>query len=185
MNAAPSGADGAASVFARRRSGGLRAAPSAGRLSLVKGLVQRVRRASVAVDGEIIGEIGAGSCVFVGVGREDGEEDALLLADRLVGLRIFADDAGKMNRSLADVGGAMLVVSQFTLFADTRRGRRPSFVDAAPPERADTLIEKLAACVRERGIAVAAGRFGADMLVEIHNDGPVTLMLDTRERRSG
>ena len=151
----------------------------------MKGLVQRVRRASVTVDGEVIGEIGAGSCVFVGVGHDDGEDDAALLADRLVGLRIFADEAGKMNRSLADVGGSMLVVSQFTLYADTRRGRRPSFVDAAPPERANALIERLAAAVRELGIPVAGGRFGADMLVELQNDGPVTLMLDTRERRSG
>ena len=163
---------------------GLIASSSAGTLSRMKALVQRVTRASVTVDSETIGSIARGLCAFVGVAQDDSESDAALLADRVVDLRIFEDDAGKMNLSLADTRGALLVVSQFTLMADTRRGRRPSFVDAARPERAEALIALLVDRVRERGLEVATGRFRAHMNVEIHNDGPVTLMLDTRERRS-
>jgi D-tyrosyl-tRNA(Tyr) deacylase len=150
----------------------------------VKALVQRVSRASVAVDGESVAAVGKGLCVLVGVGQDDADDDARTLAERLVHLRIFEDDAEKMNLSLADVGGAMLVVSQFTLMADTRRGRRPSFVDAAPPERAEPLIEKLVAYVGEHGIDAATGKFRAHMQVELVNDGPVTILLDTKEKRS-
>jgi D-tyrosyl-tRNA(Tyr) deacylase len=138
----------------------------------------------VLVDGERIAAIGAGLCVLAGVGHDDTDEDAGTLADRLVGLRVFEDADEKMNLSLADTGGAMLVVSQFTLMADTRRGRRPSFVDAAPPDRAEALIAALIARVRERGVEVATGRFRAHMHVDLVNDGPVTLMLDTKEKRS-
>lgn len=151
----------------------------------MKALVQRVRRAAVHVAGEPVGSIDAGLCAFIGVGHEDDATDAETLADRLTGLRIFEDEAGKMNLSLRDTGGALLVVSQFTLMADTRRGRRPSFVAAAPPEHAEPLIEQLASTVRAGGVDVAGGRFGAHMEVDICNDGPVTLMLDTREKRSG
>jgi D-tyrosyl-tRNA(Tyr) deacylase len=150
----------------------------------VKALVQRVSRASVLVDGERVAAIEKGLCVLVGVGHEDTDEDARTLAERLVGLRIFEDDAEKMNLSLADTGGAMLVVSQFTLMGDTRRGRRPSFVDAAPPDRAEPLIEKLVASVRERGVEVATGKFRAHMHVDLVNEGPVTVLLDTKEKRS-
>jgi D-tyrosyl-tRNA(Tyr) deacylase len=149
----------------------------------VKALVQRVSRAAVTVDGEQVGAIQGGLCVLVGVSHEDGADDAASLADRLVDLRIFEDDAGKMNLSLADTGGAMLVVSQFTLMADTRCGRRPSFAAAAPPGAAQPLIEQLVSRVRGRAIEVATGRFGARMQVEICNQGPVTLLLDTRETR--
>lgn len=150
----------------------------------VKALVQRVSRAAVSVDGECVGAIAAGLCVFVGVGHDDDEADAELLADRIVGLRVFADAQGKMNLSLRDSGGALLVISQFTLLGDTRRGRRPSFVAAARPDKAQPLVERVGACARAHGIEVAGGRFGAHMNVDIHADGPVTLMLDTRERRS-
>jgi len=151
----------------------------------MKGLLQRVSRAAVSVDGEVIGAIAAGLCVLVGVGHEDDEHDADLLAERLIGLRIFEDQQGKMNRSLVEIGGSMLVVSQFTLMADTRRGRRPSFVAAAAPDRAAALIERVVSVVRAGGIEVATGRFGTHMKIDIGADGPVTLMLDTRERRSG
>lgn len=150
----------------------------------MKGLVQRVARAAVLVDGECVGSIGTGLFVLVGVGHDDGERDSDLLADRLVGLRVFADAHGKMNLSVRDSAGSLLVVSQFTLFGDTRRGRRPSFVAAAPPERAAALIERLVARARELGVRVETGRFGAHMQIEVLADGPVTLMLDTTEKRS-
>jgi D-tyrosyl-tRNA(Tyr) deacylase len=150
----------------------------------VKGLLQRVQRAAVDVAGETVGEISAGLCVLVGVGHDDDEGDAQLLADRLVHLRVFEDDAGKMNLSLLDKHGQLLVVPQFTLMADTRRGRRPSYVAAAAPERAIELIDRLVGCAREAGVTVATGRFGAHMDIAIQADGPVTLMLDTREKRS-
>jgi D-tyrosyl-tRNA(Tyr) deacylase len=150
----------------------------------VKGLLQRVTRAAVVVAGETVGEINAGLCVLVGVGHEDEEGDAQLLADRLINLRVFEDDAGKMNLSLLDSRGQLLVVSQFTLMGDTRRGRRPSFVRAAEPRRAAELIDHLVSRVREAGTTVATGRFGAHMDIDIQADGPVTLMLDTREKRS-
>ena len=147
-------------------------------------MVQRVAYASVEVDDERVGTIGTGLCVFVGVGHDDQPSDAELLADRVIDLRIFEDDQGKMNLSLADTAGAMLVVSQFTLMADTRRGRRPSFVAAAAPESAAPLVQRLVEHARARRIDVATGKFGARMRVELANDGPVTLLLDTREQRS-
>jgi len=150
----------------------------------VKGLLQRVRRAAVTVDGRIVGEIDRGLCVLVGVGRDDGDADAELLAERLVNLRVFEDESGKLNLSLLDISGGLLIVSQFTLMGDTRRGRRPSFVAAAAPQRAAELIERLVAHARAVGVEVATGRFGAHMDIEIMADGPVTLMLDTREKRS-
>ena len=150
----------------------------------VKGLVQRVARAAVAIGEETVGSIGPGLLVLVGVGHEDDERDAAGLADRIVGLRVFADAEGKTNLALREVRGELLVVSQFTLLADTRRGRRPSFVAAAPPERAAELVERVIAEARRLGATVATGRFGAHMRIEILADGPVTLMLDTREKRS-
>jgi D-tyrosyl-tRNA(Tyr) deacylase len=150
----------------------------------VKALLQRVSRAAVSVAGETVGAIESGMCVLVGVGRDDDESDSRLLADRLIGLRIFEDSAGKMNLSLREAGGAMLLISQFTLMADTRRGRRPSFVAAAAPERAAELIDAVAAAVRKEGLEVATGRFGAHMDIVLTADGPVTIMLDTKEKRS-
>jgi D-tyrosyl-tRNA(Tyr) deacylase len=135
----------------------------------------------VTVDGDVVGRIGTGLVVLLGVGQGDGEGEVAWLADKVVGLRIFEDEAGKMNRSLADVGGAMLVVSQFTLYGDCRRGRRPSFTDAALPELAERLYERFVAKVRETGIEVATGRFREHMDVALVNDGPVTLWIDTAE----
>ena len=152
--------------------------------SRVRGLVQRVSRAAVHTGDECTGAIGVGLFALVGVGHDDDERDAALLADRMVGLRVFADADGKMNLALRDVGGSLLVVSQFTLMGDTRRGRRPSFAAAAPPERARQLIERLVDEARQLGIAVATGRFGAHMDIDVRADGPVTLLLDTKERRS-
>src|SRR5512140_474155 len=129
----------------------------------MKALVQRVWRAAVRVDEEVVGEIGAGLCVFVGVGHDDGEGDAALLAERVANLRVFEDAAGKMNLSLMESGGALLAVSQFTLLGDTRRGRRPSFVGAAEPARAAALIDVFVAAARAAGLRVATGRFGAKM----------------------
>ena len=141
--------------------------------------MQRVREASVTVGGEPVGAIGAGLLVLVGVGREDAEADADELADKVANLRIFADEEGKMNRSLLDTGGAALVVSQFTLYGDCRKGRRPSYTDAAAPELAEPLYEAFIDAVRALGVPAATGRFAADMQVELVNDGPVTLILDT------
>ncbi len=160
-------------------------APAAGGVARVKALVQRVSHARVTVGGDCVGHIGAGLCVFIGVAREDSAADAETLAERLVHLRVFEDEGGKMNRSLGDVAGGLLIVSQFTLMADTRRGRRPSFVAAAPPEQAEPLIERVVERARSLGIHVACGRFREHMQVELCNDGPVTLLLDTAERRSG
>ncbi|HYC56100.1 MAG TPA: D-aminoacyl-tRNA deacylase [Candidatus Binatia bacterium] len=151
----------------------------------MRALIQRVHRASVRVSGEIVGEIGAGLCVFVGVGHDDTDADASLLAQRVANLRVFADDAGKMNLSLLDTRGQLLAVSQFTLMGDTRRGRRPSFVAAAAPEHANGLFEKFVADSAALGSGVATGRFGAHMDIEIAADGPVTLLLDTKESRRG
>lgn len=142
--------------------------------------MQRVRSARVRVGAETVGEMEAGLLALVGVAGGDGPEDARALADKLVHLRVFEDEAGKMNRSLLDVGGTLGVVSQFTLLGDCRKGRRPSFNAAAPPEEADRLIELLIDCARRLGAAVATGRFGARMDVELVNEGPVTLLLDTR-----
>lgn len=146
----------------------------------MRAVVQRVSEARVRVDSEVVGEIRAGLLVFLGVGREDTEKDVDFLADKTTNLRIFPDEAQKMNLSLLDAGGAMLVVSQFTLHGDCRKGRRPAFIDAAPPELAEPLYERFVAQVGKRGVPVAAGRFGAMMEVELVNDGPVTLLLDSR-----
>lgn len=143
--------------------------------------IQRVCSASVTVDGSVVGQIGHGLVVLLGVGQGDGTADVDRLADKVVGLRVFEDDAGKMNRSLSEVGGAMLVVSQFTLFGDCRRGRRPSFTAAAPPELAEQLYGEFVERVRAAGIEVATGRFREHMLVALVNDGPVTLWIDTVE----
>jgi len=141
-------------------------------------VIQRVSSASVEVDGEPVAAIGAGFLVLVGVGRDDRDDDAERLAEKVVHLRVFADEAGKMNRSLLDVAGEALVVSQFTLYGDLRKGRRPSFADAAEPEIAASRVEALAAALEARGVAVGRGVFGAHMRIELVNDGPVTLVLD-------
>ena len=146
----------------------------------MRAVVQRTREASVRVNSEVVGEIRGGLLVFLGVGREDSEKDADFLAEKITALRIFPDEAQKMNLSLLDSGGAMLIVSQFTLHGDCRKGRRPSFVAAAPPEEAAPLYERFIARVEKLGVPVAAGRFGAMMEVALVNDGPVTLLLDTR-----
>ena len=140
-------------------------------------VLQRVTAARVEVDDEIVGEIGPGLVALVGVGASDDRSRAIDLANTIVGLRIFSDEAGKMNRSVVDVGGAVLVVSQFTLLADTSRGRRPSFTAAAAPEIAENLVAEVAAAVAAAGVVVAQGRFGAHMTVSLVNDGPVTIVL--------
>jgi D-tyrosyl-tRNA(Tyr) deacylase len=150
----------------------------------VKALLQRVSRASVGVGGEEVGRIGAGLVVLLGVASGDTEADAQYLLEKIINLRIFSDAAGKFNISLLDTGGELLLVSQFTLLADARKGRRPSFTEAAPPERAAALFEHFVELARAAGVKVATGRFQAHMLVEIHNDGPVTVMLDSRDRNS-
>ncbi len=147
----------------------------------MRAVVQRVSRAKVTVAGEVTGEIGLGLVVLLGVAGDDGQEDAGYLAEKLVGLRIFPDEEGKMNRSLVEAGGAMLVVSQFTLFGDCRKGRRPSFIKAARPEQAVDLYNAFVAEVRGRGISVATGRFQEHMDVELVNDGPVTLLIDSHK----
>jgi D-tyrosyl-tRNA(Tyr) deacylase len=147
----------------------------------VRAVVQRVSRARVLVDGQVSGEIGRGLAVLLGVGREDGEADARSLADKVALLRIFEDGAGKMNLAAAEVGAGVLVVSQFTLLGDARKGNRPSFTDAAPPEAANALYERFCALLRERGLPVATGVFRASMAVELVNDGPVTILLDSKK----
>jgi D-aminoacyl-tRNA deacylase len=147
----------------------------------MRAVVQRVSRARVVIGQEVAGEIGGGLLVLLGVGRSDTAEQARWLADKIVGLRIFADEDGKMNRSLTEVGGEVLVVSQFTLYGDCQKGRRPSFVDAAPPETAIPLYEEFVMAVRALGISTATGRFGAMMQVELCNDGPVTLILEGKQ----
>lgn len=141
-------------------------------------VLQRVSSASVTVDGAVVGEIGRGFLLLVGFSGRDGDEQLEWMADKTTGLRLFADAEGKMNLSLADVGGAVLAVSQFTLYGDVRKGRRPSFVSAAPPELAEPLYDRFCAALRSRGLAVATGRFGAVMQVALVNDGPVTLVLE-------
>jgi D-tyrosyl-tRNA(Tyr) deacylase len=148
----------------------------------VKALLQRVSAASVSVAGEVVGRIGWGVVVLVGVARGDSEKDARYLAQRTVNLRIFSDEAGRFNLSALDIGGELLVVSQFTLLADTRKGRRPSFTDAAPPAQAAELFELFVSEARATGLKVETGRFQQYMQLEIHNDGPVTIMLDSREK---
>jgi len=144
-------------------------------------VLQRVARASVSVDGERVASIGVGFLLLVGVGHDDGPAEAERLAEKVSALRVFADEAGKMNRAIADVGGEALVVSQFTLYADLRKGRRPSWTDAADPSTAAELVNAFAAALERRGLPVATGVFGADMQVELLNDGPVTLLLDSRK----
>jgi D-tyrosyl-tRNA(Tyr) deacylase len=141
-------------------------------------VLQRVSKASVTIGGRVAGAIGPGFCLLVGFTHGDTGAQVDWMADKVVGLRLFADAEGKMNLGLSDVGGALLVISQFTLYGDTAKGRRPSFIDAARPETAIPLYQAFLAALRTRGVEVAAGEFGADMQVEIHNDGPVTLILD-------
>ena len=148
----------------------------------MRALLQRTTGAAVRVDGAVVGEIGPGMVILVGVGPSDTETVADALAHKAAELRIFRDDEGRTNRSLLDVGGAALVVSQFTLFADTRRGRRPGFTAAAPPDLAERLYLRFAASLTGLGIVVATGRFGAEMAVELVNDGPFTIWLDTDDR---
>ncbi len=146
----------------------------------MRAVVQRVSHANVTIDDQLVGEIGQGFTVLLGVGQGDTEEDAAYLCDKIIGLRVFEDDEGKMNRSLLDIGGGLLVVSQFTLYGDCRRGRRPSFSDAAHPDTARRLYEHFIYLARERQVTVASGQFQATMQVNIHNDGPVTLLVDSR-----
>ena len=144
----------------------------------MKAVVQRVSEARVHVRAEVVGEVGEGLCVLVGVGRADEPETATRLAEKVARLRVFADEAGRFDRSLLDVGGDALVVSQFTLLADTSKGLRPSFSEAAPPERAEPLYEAFCNALRALGVTVATGVFGARMDVELVNDGPVTIVLE-------
>ena len=145
----------------------------------MRAVVSRVAWARVVADGELTGEIGPGLLVLVGVAHADSEADADWLAAKVASLRVFNDDQGKMNRSVTEVGGAALVVSQFTLYGDARKGRRPSYLAAAPPERAAPLVEAVAKSLAGAGVPVASGRFGADMRVESSGDGPVTILLDS------
>jgi D-tyrosyl-tRNA(Tyr) deacylase len=147
----------------------------------MRAVIQRVSQASVVVDGEAVGRIDRGLLVLVGVSTADGPADADWLADRLVGLRIFENDAGRFDASVVDVGGAVLVVSQFTLYGDTRKGRRPSFTAAAPGPQAEPLYERVVAAIAARGVPVGTGRFGARMQVQLVNEGPVTILLDSAE----
>ena len=148
----------------------------------MRAVVTRVSSASVSIDGATVGAIGTGFLVLLGIGPNDTQAQAEKLADKICGLRVFADEAGKMNLNLAAVGGALLVVSQFTLYGDCKKGRRPSYTDAARPEIADPLYQYFVRCIQDAGVPkVATGRFGADMKVALVNDGPVTLILDTAE----
>ena len=148
----------------------------------MRAVIQRVESASVSVEGEIRGQIGAGFLVLIGVEEGDGDADFRYIAEKVPNLRVFEDEQGKMNRSLLDVGGELLAVSQFTLLGDARGGRRPSFITAARPETADPMYERLVADWRARGIRVETGAFGAHMKVSLVNDGPVTILLDSRRR---
>ncbi len=146
----------------------------------MRAVIQRVSRAEVRVGGEVTGRIGRGLVVLLGVGRDDTERDGDFLLDKIVGMRIFPDDEGKMNLSLEQTNGELLVVSQFTLYGDTRKGRRPSFIDAAPPDHAVALYERFVAAARARGLTVGTGVFQATMEVDLVNDGPVTLIVESK-----
>jgi D-tyrosyl-tRNA(Tyr) deacylase len=148
----------------------------------LKALVQRVTRASVSVNGEIVGKISHGLVVLIGVARGDTEKDAVYLAEKIANLRIFSDEASKFNLSALETEAEILIISQFTLLADTRKGRRPSFETAAPPEQAEALVDFFVDRVRDAGLKAETGRFQQHMLVEIHNDGPVTIALDSRDK---
>jgi D-tyrosyl-tRNA(Tyr) deacylase len=145
----------------------------------MRAVVQRVLQAAVSIGDESVGQVNAGLCVFVGVGQGDDEAAARTLAEKLTNLRVFEDEEGKMNRSVLDVGGSLLLVSQFTLFGDVRKGRRPSFASAMEPVRAATLFETVVSECRSRGVPVETGRFRAEMRVSLVNDGPVTILIDT------
>jgi D-aminoacyl-tRNA deacylase len=145
-------------------------------------VVQRASRAQVSIDGRVKGRIGLGLVVFVGIRAEDSDSDLKWLAEKIVHLRIFEDDDGKMNRSLTDIGGEMLIISQFTLYGDCRKGRRPGFSAAAPPSIAEPLYQKFICEVETKGIQIATGTFQADMQIELVNDGPVTLLLDSEKK---
>ena len=147
--------------------------------SIMRAVIQRVSKASVTVDDRVVGTIGRGLLIFLGIGGGDGQAEVALLAEKIAYLRIFPDQDGRFNRSIRDIGGEVLVVSQFTLYADTRRGRRPSFSDAAPPEIAAPLVESFIEALRARNLVVAQGVFGAHMDVDLRNDGPVTITLDS------
>lgn len=151
----------------------------------MRAVLQRVRSASVAVDAETISSIAQGLVVLLGVAKGDSEADVTSMADKIPHLRIFPDEAGKMNRSIVETKGALLIVSQFTLLGDTHRGRRPGFDAAAPPETARQLYESVTQAIRERGVPVHTGKFGANMVVTLENDGPVTFILDSHRRESG
>lgn len=151
----------------------------------MRAVIQRVRRAEVRVEGAVVGQIGAGFLVLLGITHQDGPNEAARLARKVAGLRVFEDESGKMNLSVLETGGGVLVVSQFTLYGDTRKGRRPSFINAAQPEQAEPLYRHFCALLGEEGIAVASGSFGAHMEVDLINDGPVTLILDTAEMAAG
>ena len=148
----------------------------------MRAVVQRVSKASVAVGDEEVGRIGPGLLLLLGVSSNDGEEEARYIADKTLNLRIFPDSNGRFDRSALDIGAQVLVVSQFTLYGDTRRGRRPSFTGAAPPEQASSLVERTVALIAESGLRVETGRFQAHMAVSLVNDGPVTIMLDSDDR---
>ncbi|MFQ5924978.1 MAG: D-aminoacyl-tRNA deacylase [Dehalococcoidia bacterium] len=148
----------------------------------MKALLQRVSKASVTVEGQVVGHIGRGLVVFVGISSEDRERDAQYLAEKTVNLRLFSDREDKFNLSALDTRGDLLVVSQFTLLADTKKGRRPGFTKAAPPGEAEALFERFLAFLRTSGLRVETGRFQQHMLVEIHNDGPVTILLDSKNK---
>lgn len=148
----------------------------------MRAVVQRSFAARVEVSGEIVGAISRGLVAFVGAERGDGDEDIRWIASKITGLRVFPDEAGKMSRALADIGGELLVISQFTLFGDVKKGRRPSFEAAMEPIEAARRVDEIVALARAQGLPVATGRFGADMQIHVHNDGPVTLVLDSRTR---
>ena len=148
----------------------------------MKAVIQRVRKASVDIEGRIVGQINRGLVVLLGVAQEDTRTDVEFLVEKLPSIRVFSDQAGKMNNSLSDIGGALLIISQFTLLADTDRGRRPSFEKAAPPEQAKVLYQLLVDQLQARRLQVETGEFGATMIVSLENDGPVTLVLDSRKQ---